>query len=54
MTMTGSLDRGRASFGRQVWADAYAQLISADRETALELTTAGAVLAGADADLTVF
>ncbi len=34
--MDGSLDRGRASFGRQAWRDAYAQLMAADREAALE------------------
>jgi DNA-binding NarL/FixJ family response regulator len=48
-----SLDRGRASFGRQAWADAFATLSAADRETPLEpgdlerLATA-AYLAGRD------
>ena len=36
MTMADALDRGRASFGRQAWGDAYAQLSAADREAALE------------------
>jgi DNA-binding CsgD family transcriptional regulator len=36
MTMADALDRGRASFGRQAWGDAYAQLSAADREGALE------------------
>ncbi len=36
MTGTDSLDRGRTSFARQAWADAYAQLMAADREAALE------------------
>jgi DNA-binding CsgD family transcriptional regulator len=36
MTAADSLDRGRAAFGRQAWADAYAQLVAADREAALE------------------
>jgi hypothetical protein len=36
MTMADSLDRGRASFERQAWADACAQLMAADREAALE------------------
>jgi DNA-binding CsgD family transcriptional regulator len=36
MTAADSLDRGRASFERQAWADAYAQLIEADRKAALE------------------
>ncbi|MGH3434476.1 MAG: hypothetical protein ACRDQB_16740, partial [Thermocrispum sp.] len=31
-----ALDGGRASFGRQAWGDAYAQL-SADKEAPLEL-----------------
>ena len=36
MTVAGSLDRGRAAFGRQAWGDAHAQLAAADREAALE------------------
>src|SRR5712691_5694609 len=36
MTTAGSLDRGRAAFGRQAWADAYAQLMAADGEATLE------------------
>jgi DNA-binding CsgD family transcriptional regulator len=35
MSMADSLDRGRVSFGRQAWADAYAQLTAADGEAAL-------------------
>ena len=34
--MANTLDRGRASFGQRAWADAYAQLSAADRETPLE------------------
>jgi DNA-binding NarL/FixJ family response regulator len=36
VTMAAALDRGRTSFGRQAWGDAYAQLSAADREAALE------------------
>jgi DNA-binding NarL/FixJ family response regulator len=36
MTGADALDRGRASFGRQAWGEAYAQLSVADRESALE------------------
>ena len=36
MTVVDSIDRGRASFARQAWGDAYAQLTAADREAALE------------------
>ncbi|MGH7414678.1 MAG: DNA-binding response regulator, partial [Candidatus Rokuibacteriota bacterium] len=36
MTPADSLDRGRASFARQAWGDAYAQLTAADREAALD------------------
>ena len=32
-----ALDGGRASFGRQAWGDAYAQLSAADQEAPLEL-----------------
>ena len=35
MTAADALARGRASFGRQAWGDAYAQLSAADREAAL-------------------
>jgi DNA-binding CsgD family transcriptional regulator len=36
MSMADALDRGRASFGRQAWGDAYTQLSAAAREGALE------------------
>ena len=36
MTVVDSTDRGRASFARQAWGDAYAQLTAADRDAALE------------------
>ena len=36
MTAADALDRGRESFGRRAWADAFAQLSAADRETPLE------------------
>jgi tetratricopeptide (TPR) repeat protein len=36
MTATDALDRGRESFGRRAWADAFAQLSAADRESPLE------------------
>ena len=32
-----ALDRGRASFGRQAWGDAYAQLSAADKDAPLDL-----------------
>jgi DNA-binding NarL/FixJ family response regulator len=35
MTAVDSLERGREAFGRQAWADAYAQLMAADREAPL-------------------
>src|SRR5687767_251455 len=35
MTTTDMLERGRESFGRRAWRDAYAQLSAADREAAL-------------------
>jgi DNA-binding CsgD family transcriptional regulator len=50
-----ALDRGRTSFGRQGWGEAYAQLSAADRDAALEpddlerLATA-AHLVGRDSD----
>jgi DNA-binding CsgD family transcriptional regulator len=53
MTVTDALDRGRESFRRQAWADAYTQLSAADRgaplEVAdLEMLAAAASLAGDD------
>jgi ATP/maltotriose-dependent transcriptional regulator MalT len=36
MTAADALDRGRESFGRRSWADAFAQLSAADRESPLE------------------
>jgi DNA-binding CsgD family transcriptional regulator len=36
MTAADALDRGRESFGRRAWADAFAQLSAADREAPLE------------------
>jgi DNA-binding CsgD family transcriptional regulator len=57
MTAADVLDRGRESFARQAWADAYAQLSAADQESPLEpedlerLATA-AYLVGRDADST--
>jgi DNA-binding CsgD family transcriptional regulator len=57
MTVVDSIDLGRASFARQAWADAYAQLMAADREAALEpedlerLATAAHLL-GRDAEST--
>jgi DNA-binding CsgD family transcriptional regulator len=36
MTVTDSLERARAAFGRQAWGDAYTHLLAADREAALE------------------
>jgi serine/threonine protein kinase len=57
MTTGETLDQGRESFQQQKWANAYAQLSAADRETALEpedldrLATA-AYLTGRDADST--
>jgi SAM-dependent methyltransferase len=55
MTTAEALDRGRESFGRRGWRDAYAQLSAADRETPLDpedlerLATA-AYLVGRDGD----
>jgi DNA-binding CsgD family transcriptional regulator len=37
MTVTELLDRGRDAFFRRAWADAYAQLSAAERETGLPL-----------------
>jgi DNA-binding CsgD family transcriptional regulator len=55
MTMADPLDQGRQSFGRQAWADAFAQLSAADRETRLapedlERLATAAYLLGRDAD----
>jgi DNA-binding CsgD family transcriptional regulator/tetratricopeptide (TPR) repeat protein len=55
MTMADLLDQGRQSFGRQAWADAFAQLSAADRETRLapedlERLATAAYLLGRDAD----
>jgi DNA-binding CsgD family transcriptional regulator len=36
MTTADAVNRGRESFGRQAWGDAYAQLLAADREAPLE------------------
>ncbi len=53
--VTDTLDRGRESFAGQAWADAYAQLLAADRQAPLQpedlerLATA-AYLVGKDAD----
>jgi DNA-binding CsgD family transcriptional regulator len=54
MGMADAVDRGRESFSRQAWADAYAQLSAADGEAPLELDdlerlAAAAYLAGDDA-----
>ena len=37
MITADALDRGRESFRRQGWGDAYAQLSAADHDTSLEL-----------------
>jgi DNA-binding NarL/FixJ family response regulator len=37
MTTADALERGRRSFGRQAWADAYDQLAAADHEAPLEV-----------------
>jgi DNA-binding CsgD family transcriptional regulator len=55
MTMADPLDQGRESFGRQAWADAFAQLSAADRESPLapedlERLATAAYLLGRDAD----
>ena len=55
MTAADALARGQASFGRQAWGDAYAQLSAADREAALEpddleRLAMAAHLVGRDAD----
>ena len=55
MIVADALDRGRAAFGRQAWADAYAQLSAADREAPLgpedrERLARAADLVGHDAE----
>jgi DNA-binding CsgD family transcriptional regulator len=50
-----ALDRGRESFGRHAWADAFAELSGADREAPLELDdlerlAVAAYLVGADGE----
>jgi DNA-binding NarL/FixJ family response regulator len=55
MTTADTLDRGRASFERRAWADAFDKLSAADRETPLapedlELLAKAAYLVGRDAD----
>ncbi len=53
--VTDTLDRGRESFARQAWADAFAQLAAADREAPLqpedlERFATAAYLVGRDVD----
>ena len=55
MTTTDALDRGRGSFGRHAWADAYVELSAADHEAPLEATdlerlATAAYLVGRDDD----
>jgi ATP/maltotriose-dependent transcriptional regulator MalT len=55
MAAADALDRGRESFGRQAWGDAFAQLSAADRESPLEAEdlerlATGAYLIGRDDD----
>jgi DNA-binding NarL/FixJ family response regulator len=55
MTTADTLDRGRASFERRAWADAFVTLSAADRETPLapedlERLAKAAYLVGRDAD----
>jgi DNA-binding NarL/FixJ family response regulator len=55
MTTADTLDRGRASFERRVWADAFDTLSAADRQTPLapedlERLATAAYLVGRDAD----
>jgi len=55
MAAAGALGRGRESFGRRGWADAYARLSAADREAPLapedlERLAAAAYLVGRDDD----
>jgi DNA-binding NarL/FixJ family response regulator len=54
MTMTETRDRGRESFDRRAWADAYMQLSAADRDASLalddlECLASAAYLSGEDA-----
>jgi hypothetical protein len=55
MTISEALDRGRESFARHAWGDAYACLSAADRDTPLqgedlERLAYAAYLTGRDAD----
>jgi DNA-binding NarL/FixJ family response regulator len=55
MTTAGTLERGRESFERRAWADAFDQLSAADRQTPLapedlERLAMAAYLVGRDAD----
>jgi hypothetical protein len=55
MTTADTLDRGRESFERRAWADAFVKLSAADRETPLapedlERLATAAYLVGRDAD----
>ena len=55
MATEDTLDRGRESFARHAWGDAYAQLSSADREASLEpedleLLATAAFLVGKDVE----
>ena len=55
MSTADTLDRGRESFGRRAWADAFVKLSAADRETPLapedlERLATAAYLLGRDAD----
>jgi DNA-binding NarL/FixJ family response regulator len=55
MTTADTLDRGRESFGRRAWTDAFVELSAADRETPLapedlERLATAAYLVGRDAD----
>jgi DNA-binding CsgD family transcriptional regulator len=57
MTTADALDQGRESFGLQAWADAFAQLSAADRQTPLapedlERLATAAYLLGRDPDST--
>lgn len=56
--VAGALDRGRESFGRQAWGDAFALLSAANRESPLaaedlELLATAAYLTGRDEDFAV-
>jgi hypothetical protein len=55
MTITEAIERGRESFARHAWGDAYACLSAADRDTPLpgedlERLAYAAYLTGKDAD----